>query len=35
MLKRPEGLYGGKEFKWLKPKKRTVIADSQSAGITN
>ncbi|MEA4846688.1 MAG: branched-chain amino acid ABC transporter permease [Clostridiaceae bacterium] len=35
MLKRPEGLYGGKEFKWLKLKKRTVIADNKGAEITN
>ncbi|MDD3706030.1 MAG: branched-chain amino acid ABC transporter permease [Clostridiaceae bacterium] len=35
MLKRPEGLYGGKEFKWLKPKKRTVIAGNKGAEITN
>lgn len=35
MLKRPEGLYGGKEFKWLKLKKRTVIAGNKGAEITN
>ncbi|MGI6586228.1 MAG: branched-chain amino acid ABC transporter permease [Lutisporaceae bacterium] len=35
MLKRPEGLYGGKEFKWLKPKRRTDIADNKGVEIEN
>lgn len=30
MLKRPEGLYGGKEFKFLKIKKKTVAAGNQN-----
>jgi branched-chain amino acid transport system permease protein len=35
MLKRPEGLYGGKEFGWLKLKKRAVMAETKGTDPTN